>query len=191
MTSVCETAQEVPGERRVLFGTGHPGGAQDRRSMTQLIKQRPVRLIHMKTKLLILLCLPWSLHAADVPAQPLAKMGALIFSDEFSAPDVSKAWRIISPTFTIAEGALKASQTVKRRAVGMVPVRRKDLLIEFKFRFGRSPSINAACNGRDYKEGHICRVFLGNVGYGDLGCYGNLDPRRSWQYEPILSRLIT
>ena len=43
----------------------------------------------MKHTLIFLLCLA-SLHA-EVPTQPLANKGALLFSDTFSAPEVGKA----------------------------------------------------------------------------------------------------
>ena len=102
--------------------------------------------------------------ASDPPAQPLAKKGALIFSDDFSAPELSKAWRVTYPSFVIADGALKASQTKpEHSAVGRVHVGLKDLVIEFKFRLGGATSINAVCNDLEYKEGHgghICRVSL-------------------------------
>ncbi|MDB6007144.1 MAG: hypothetical protein JWR15_4131 [Prosthecobacter sp.] len=102
--------------------------------------------------------------AADVPAQPLAKKGALIFSDDFSTPEVGKAWREQWPALTIADGALNISQVKpEHSAVGLVPVGKKDVVIEFKFKLGGAKSINAVCNDRDFKEGHaghICRVSL-------------------------------
>ncbi len=102
--------------------------------------------------------------AADLPAQPLAKKGALIFSDDFSASEVGKAWREQWPGLTIADGALNISQVKpEHSAVGLVPVGKKDVVIEFRFKLGGATSINAVCNDRDFKEGHaghICRVSL-------------------------------
>ncbi len=102
--------------------------------------------------------------AADVPEQPLAKKGVLIFSDDFSAPEVGKAWREQWPGLTIAGGALNISQVKPAHsAVGLVPVGKKDIVIEFKFKLGASTGINAVCNDRDFKEGHgghLCRVSL-------------------------------
>jgi hypothetical protein len=46
-------------------------------------------------------------------------------------------------------------------AVGFVKVGRKDVIVEFKMRFGQAKSINAVFNDKEYKEGHaghICRV---------------------------------
>ena len=107
-----------------------------------------------------------TLHAADtpVPAHPLGKKGASIFSDDFSMPEVSSAWRELWPALTIASGALNISQTKPAHsAVGMVKVGHKELIIAFRFQLGAASSINAVCNDSAYKEGHgghICRVTL-------------------------------
>lgn len=102
--------------------------------------------------------------SAEVPAQPLAKKAALVFSDDFSKPEVSKAWRAQWPALAIADGALNISQAKpEHSAVGMIPVGKKDVVIEFKFKLGGSTGINAVCNDRDFKEGHgghLCRVSL-------------------------------
>ncbi|HEY3900829.1 MAG TPA: hypothetical protein VGM54_19620 [Chthoniobacter sp.] len=109
---------------------------------------------------------PGVLRAAEppVPSQPLGKKGALIFSDDFSAPAVGKAWRVLWPALTVADGALNISQAKpEHSAVGEVKVGQKDLIIAFKFKLGAASSINAVCNDSAYKEGHgghICRVSL-------------------------------
>lgn len=93
--------------------------------------------------------------AADVPAQPLAKKGSLVFADDFSVPEVGKAWRVQWPGLAIADGALNISQSKpEHSAVGLVAVGKKDVVIEFKFKLGAATSINAVCNDRDFKEGH-------------------------------------
>jgi hypothetical protein len=119
----------------------------------------------MKTKLFLLLCsvgAPLCLHAADIPVRPIAKKGALLFSDDFSAPEVGKAWRITHPTFVIADGVLKASQTKDDHAAGArVLAGRKDLVIEFKFRLEGSEHVNAVCNDSAYKEGHAGHMVKG------------------------------
>ncbi|QIF02807.1 hypothetical protein [Roseimicrobium sp. ORNL1] len=107
-----------------------------------------------------------TLHAADapVPAQPLGKKGATIFSDDFSMSGVSPAWRELWPALTITSGALNISQAKPAHsAVGMVKVGHKELIIAFRFQLGGASSINAVCNDSAYKEGHgghICRVTL-------------------------------
>ncbi len=93
-----------------------------------------------------------------------ARKGALIFSDDFSTPEVGKAWKIQWPGLTVADGALNISQTKPQHsAVGLVAVGKKDLVIEFKFKLGSATGVNAVCNDSAFKEGHgghICRVSL-------------------------------
>lgn len=115
-------------------------------------------------QLLAVLVLEFSLgphlFAADAPAQK----GELVFSDDFSAPEVGKAWRALWPALTVVDGALNISQEKPAHsAVGLVAVGKKDVVIEFKFKLGGSTGINAVCNDRDFKEGHgghLCRVSL-------------------------------
>lgn len=87
-----------------------------------------------------------------------------VFSDDFNRAELGKPWKISFPTFAIADGVLKAGQTEERHsAVGMVPMGRKDVTIEFKFKLGGAEGVNAVCNDSGYKEGHgghICRVSL-------------------------------
>jgi hypothetical protein len=123
--------------------------------------KRPLTLL---TAVLLLTSLT-ALHAADAPpTQPLAEKGALIFSDDFSASEVGKAWRVLWPALSIADGALNISQAKpEHSAVGMVKVGQRDLIVAFKFKLGAASSINAVCNDSAYKEGHgghICRVSL-------------------------------
>ncbi len=105
---------------------------------------------------------------ADVPAQPLAKKGALIFSDDFERTELGDKWRVTTPTLTIADGVLRGSQTkAEHGAVGRVDVGQKDLVLEFKFRFEGAANINAVCNDRNYKlshGSHLCRVSLSPKG---------------------------
>ncbi len=102
--------------------------------------------------------------AGHTPTPSPVKKGALLFSDDFSAPELAKSWRVLWPALAIADGAMNISQAKpEHSAVGMVPVGRKDVIIGFKFKLGAATSINAVCNDRDYKEGHgghICRVSL-------------------------------
>lgn len=119
---------------------------------------------HIASILIVTFFISSTAFAADVPAQPLAKKGVLLFSDDFSAPEVGKAWRALWPALEIADGALNISQVKpEHSAVGLVAVGKKDVVIEFKFQLGAATSINAVCNDRDFKEGHgghICRVSL-------------------------------
>lgn len=121
----------------------------------------------MKSKikiLLPLLCLCAAASAADVPAQPIAKKGALIFSDDFERAELGDKWKVTTPTYTIADGVLRCSQTKPTHgAVGRVDIAQKDLVLELKFRFDGATNINVVCNDRAWKDSHgshICRVTL-------------------------------
>ena len=118
----------------------------------------------MKPTLLALLSTTVLGMAADLPAEPPAKKGALIFSDDFERSELGAAWRPIVPTFTVSDGVLKGSQTRDDHgAVGSIKAALKDGVIEFKFRFEGASSINAVFDDKTYKgshAGHICRVSL-------------------------------
>jgi hypothetical protein len=92
---------------------------------------------------------------AEVPTQPLAAKGRLIFSDDFSESEVGKQWRALWPALSIADGKLKVAQVKpEHSAVAMIPVGAKDVVVEFKFLLGTATSVNAVFNDKDYKEGH-------------------------------------
>lgn len=114
-------------------------------------------------KLVSLLYCWLALSLALVVAAEPAKRGAPIFSDDFNRAELGDAWRISTPTFVIADGALKAAQTHPHSAVGMVKVGRKDVTVECRFRFDGATVINAVFNDRDFKDGHgghLARVSL-------------------------------
>ncbi len=101
--------------------------------------------------------------AADAPVQPIAKKGALIFSDDFERGDLG-AWKQVCQTFTVADGVMKGSQTRDDHgAVGSIHVAFSDAVIEFKFRFDGATGINAVCDDKAWKgthAGHICRATI-------------------------------
>src|SRR4051812_29832628 len=59
-----------------------------------------------------------SVFAADapklpsIPAEPTAKKKELLLSDDFErpGPDLGKEWKIVVPTFSLENGALKGTQ---------------------------------------------------------------------------------
>lgn len=126
--------------------------------------------------LFALLGLSAAAAADSVPAQPLGKRGPLIISDTFTDPQLGPAWKILTETFTVGDGVLKGVQTFfgspakdgrparpPHGAVLLVEVGRKDMIIEFKFRFDGATSVNAVCDDMAYKESHgshIVRVAL-------------------------------
>lgn len=118
----------------------------------------------MKSIVLSFLAAVTAASAADVPAQAIAKKGALIFSDDFERAELGDKWKVTTPTYVIADGVLRCSQTnPKHGAVGRVDIAQKDLVLELKFRFEGASSINVVCNDRAWKHSHgshICRVSL-------------------------------
>jgi len=98
--------------------------------------------------------------AADSPAGD----GRLIFKDDFSRTELGSEWRAVVPTFTVADGVMRGSQTRDGHgAVGSVKAAFKDGAIEFKFRLEGATSINAVCDDKAFKgshAGHICRVAI-------------------------------
>jgi hypothetical protein len=99
-----------------------------------------------------------------VPEKALAKKGALIFSDDFERSDLGKDWKVVTPTFTVADGIMTGSQTRQEHgAVASVAAAFRDAVIEFKFRLEGAASINAVCDDKTYigsHAGHICRVTI-------------------------------
>lgn len=102
--------------------------------------------------------------ASALPAEPLAKIGALLFSDDFERTDLGASWRAGVHAFTVADGALKGSQRrADHGAVGAVAVGFKDAIIEFKSRLEGAASFHAVCDDKAYQgshAGHICRVAI-------------------------------
>ncbi len=101
--------------------------------------------------------------AGDATDQPLAKRGAVIFSDDFERSEPG-AWKQVCQTFAIADGVLKGSQTRDDHgAVGSIHVAFCDAVIAFKFRFEGATSINAVCDDKAWNgshAGHICRATI-------------------------------
>jgi hypothetical protein len=121
------------------------------------------RISNRITRPVSLLCCWLSLNLVSLIAAESAKRDAPIFSDDFNCAELGDAWRVSTPTFVLADGALKATQTHPHSAVGMVKVGRKDGVIECRFRFDGATVINTVFNDRDFKDGHgghLARVSL-------------------------------
>jgi len=103
-----------------------------------------------------------ALQAADVP-DPLAGKGKQLFADDFTRAELG-AWRSSIPTFAVADGVLKGSQTrADHGAVSRVKVGFKDAIIECRFRFEGATSFNVVFDDKAHKgshAGHICRVAV-------------------------------
>lgn len=102
-----------------------------------------------------------SLMAAEVPAEPLAKKGEVILSDDFERVDLGK-WKPLIGTFTVEGGVLKGVQTrADHGAVGRFYHPMKDVVVEFKFQLDGSSGFNAVFDDQKFKgshAGHICRA---------------------------------
>ena len=109
---------------------------------------------------------------ASVPAEPLARKGELILSDDFERADLGD-WKTVIPAFSIREGALLGRQARDDHgAVGRVYRPMKDVVVEFRFRLEGSTTFNAVFDDQTYKgshAGHICRAAFapGAVRLGD------------------------
>jgi hypothetical protein len=99
----------------------------------------------------------------EVPSQPLAARGRLLFYDDFDRAELG-AWRSVVPTFTVGDGVLKGSQTRSDHgAVTRVGVPFKDAIVECRFRFEGAASFNVVFDDKAHKgshAGHICRVAV-------------------------------
>lgn len=115
--------------------------------------------------------------AADrVPTQPLGKKTTLLVGDAFDGTELDAVWRVLTPTFVVADGVLKGRHTFfgspatatkparpSHGAVILIPLNRQDSIIEFKFRFGTAKAVNAVTDDTNYKDshgGHITRVAM-------------------------------
>lgn len=141
----------------------------------------------MNTRLLTLACfVTVSSFAADapklpsIPADPIAKKKALLFSDDFERAELGKAWAIVVPTYSLENGTLKGTQmrydapatdgkpAVKgHQAVIGNDIPTKDSVIEFRFKLGGAQSVTAEFDDRKFNGshyGHICMARIAAKG---------------------------
>ena len=118
----------------------------------------------MKTLLSLIAATPLLVAAADIPSQPLARPGKVLFSDDFERTELGSQWKSVIPTFTLGKGVMVGSQTrADHGAVGSVKAPMKDGIVEFKFRLEGSTAVNAVWDDKAFKgshAGHICRVAI-------------------------------
>lgn len=121
---------------------------------------------------------PAKLGNAGFPAESIAKKGEQLFSDDFEGKiEADKRWVKVVPTFIVADGVLKGSQTrdkaipaadgkpavTAHAAVHGLEVPTKDSVIELKVRFDGATMIDVELDDRKYTGchyGHICRAQL-------------------------------
>lgn len=97
---------------------------------------------------------------AEVPAEPPARAGELLFSDDFSA--ANQEWKAVIPSLQIRDGVLRVWQTRDDHgAVSRVYRPMKDVIVTFRFKLDGSTGFNAVFDDKNHKgshAGHICRV---------------------------------
>lgn len=108
----------------------------------------------------------------EVPAEPIGKKTNLLFSDDFNRSELGKDWRVVVPTFTLEDNALKGTQTrvttpakdgkpavEGHQAVIGTDVPTKDSVVELRFRFNGATGMSVEFDDRKYTGshyGHIC-----------------------------------
>ena len=93
----------------------------------------------------------------------------LIFSDDFARKEIGDQWRSTTGTWKIADGALIGTEKAEdgHGAVTQTYLDFSDLILEFRFKLGESPSFNVVIDDRHYDgshAGHICRVSVQKKG---------------------------
>jgi hypothetical protein len=126
----------------------------------------------------VLVLLPIAACAAElpaIPAQPIGVKKEQLFTDDFNRTDLG-TWKQVVETFTVADNALKGSQTrvdapeangkpaIKgHQAVAGNDVPTKDSIITCRFKFAGATSLSVEFDDRKYEGahyGHICKVQI-------------------------------
>lgn len=110
--------------------------------------------------ILLMSCLVPFVGRGEVTAEPIAKPGEVIFSDDFVSTNAE--WKAVIPSFEVNEGVLRVWQTRDDHgAVCRVHRPMKDVVVTFRFKFDGSTGFNAVFDDKNHKgshAGHICRV---------------------------------
>jgi len=110
-----------------------------------------------------------------VPDQPLGAKPELLFSDNFEGATVASVWHKVVPTFAIADGVLKGTQTrdktipaadgkpaiTAHAAVHGLEIPTRDSVVETRIRFQGATMIDVEFDDRQFTGshyGHICRA---------------------------------
>lgn len=132
----------------------------------------------MKRLILLPLWAAVAASAADlpkIPAKPIAVKKEVLFADDFQGAEPAKVWHKVVPTFAVADGALKGTQTRDvtipaangkpeiraHAAVHGLEIPTKDSVVECKIRFEGATMIDVEFDDRKYTGchyGHICRA---------------------------------
>lgn len=130
------------------------------------------------TRFLPLFLLASAAIAADlptIPAKSIATKKEVLFTDDFQSAETAKAWVKVVPTFTVADGVLKGTQTRDltipaangkpeiraHAAVHGLEIPTKDSVVECRIKFEGASMIDVEFDDRAYTGchyGHICRA---------------------------------
>lgn len=112
---------------------------------------------------------------APIPAESIAKKKELLFSDDFQGAEPAKLWHRVVPSFAVAGGVLRGTQTrdktmpaadgkpaiLAHAAVHGLDIPTRDSVVEVKIRFEGATMIDVEFDDRAYQGahyGHICRA---------------------------------
>jgi hypothetical protein len=116
------------------------------------------------------LLLASSLYAQETKQEPrkdlaanLCVRGKLLFSDDFSAAELSKEWKIAKGKWEIADGALKGSELAADMHAAVIKhaLPSKNVVLQFSFKFDGAKNLACSFDGK----GHVCRVALSPAGF--------------------------
>lgn len=128
--------------------------------------------------LILPLLLATATFAADLPKIPsksIAVKKELLFADDFQGAEPAKIWHKVVPSFAVADGVLKGTQTrdvtipaadgkpeIKAHAaVHGLEIPTQDSIVECKIRFDGATMIDVEFDDRKYTGahyGHLCRA---------------------------------
>jgi len=96
-------------------------------------------------------------------ATNLTVRGKLLCSEDFSAAELSKDWKVAKGKWEIADGALQGAELASdlHAAVLKHALPSKDVVLQFSFKFDGAKSLACSFDGK----GHVCRVVLSPAGF--------------------------
>jgi hypothetical protein len=121
-----------------------------------------------------------SSFAADlppVPAEPIAKKGELLFSDDFEAATPNKLWHRVVPTFAFTNGTLMGTQTRDKNipaadgkpavqahaAVHGLELPTRDSVVECRIKLDGATFASVEFDDRKYTGAHYGHICLAQV----------------------------
>jgi hypothetical protein len=109
-------------------------------------------------------------RAQEPAAQPrkdlatnLSVRGKLVFSDDFSGPELSKEWKVAKGKWEIVDGTLKGTELPSDNHAAVIkhPLPARNVVLQFSFQFNGARSLALSFDGK----GHVCRVTLSPTGF--------------------------